>query len=71
MVGLHVQLDAVRGRRHELTNGSAEEDQTGERDHSDQRKNQPVLNQALGAPMSGEDDHVSYLPLLGSTQHVF
>ena len=70
MVGLNVQLDAVGSGRHELTHGSAEEDQARERDHGDQRKNQPELNQGLGAPMAGKNDHVRYLPVLSSTQYV-
>ena len=64
MVGLNVQLDAVGSGRHELTHGSAEEDQARERDHGDQRKNQPELNQGLGAPVAGKNDHVRYLPVL-------
>ena len=70
MVGLHVQLDDVGSGRHELTHGSAEEDQTRDRDHGDERENQPELNQALGAPVAGKNDHVRYLPVLGSTQYV-
>ena len=63
MLRLHVQGDAMRRGRHELTHGSAEQHQPRERDDGDESKEQPEFNQALRAPMSGED-HLRYLPVL-------
>jgi hypothetical protein len=56
----------MRRGRHERTHGSAEQQQTRKRDDGDERKEQPELNQALGALLSGED-HVRYLPALVQT----